>query len=248
MASFPQSLVLATWLLALLRLRFSWQIAHVLAQAMIRHFTMMSHFSCRRRDLTPDLRQAQPQHCNKQTVAIFCPKIEFATFPHIQAHILERRARHSAEKAKSGVHDTLANKCEMRYSDPDDRIFREDLRVKMNKIHCESLIKGRRITSTGQPAFLEFNGLHPLIESHLTKVTLHCLSVCTKTFWSGIKNVEICPKFSQSYGEIRHHHSGLVIASKLRQEKKTVGSKRSGLISCSSNMHPTWSLVHEVLL
>ena len=95
MAPFPQSLLLATWLLALLRLGFSWRIAHVWAQAMIPHFTMISHFSCRRRDSTPDLKQAQAydvaQHCNKQTVAIFCLKIEFATFPHIQARDLERR-------------------------------------------------------------------------------------------------------------------------------------------------------------
>ena len=152
---------------------------------MIPHFTMISHFSCRGRDLTPDLRQARAydvaQHCNKQTVAIFCLKIGLATFPHIQGHILEHRELRSLGTAL-GMHDTLANKCEMRYSDPDDCIFREGLRVKMNKTHCESLIKGRRITSTGQPAFLEFNRLDPLIKSHLTKVTLHCLSVCTKTF------------------------------------------------------------------
>ena len=35
----------------------------------------------------------------------------------------------SAEKAESGLHDTLANKCEMRYSDPDVRTFWSDLRV-----------------------------------------------------------------------------------------------------------------------
>ena len=59
MAPFAQALVLATWLLAPLRVGFSWRTAHVWAQAMIPRFTMISHVSCRRRDLTPDLRQAR---------------------------------------------------------------------------------------------------------------------------------------------------------------------------------------------
>ena len=130
----------------------------------------------------------------------------------------------------------------MHYSDPDDRIFRDDLRVNMNKSHCESLIKRTSTTSTGQPACLECNRTDPLIESNLKKVTLHCPFGLSKNIlkWHQLNSVQ---KY-RSYGEIRHHRSGLAIVS-LRQ-KKHVGSKRPGLTSCRSNIHAAWSLAREI--